>query len=116
MRIDPTTGRPTDAVSNKRNGPCTLCRRFGPVSFHHLIPRRNHRNKWFKKRFTREQLAAGIDVCDDCHRAIHKFIDHKALGRDFNTVEAIRSHPRMATFIDWVSGRDTARVRTRRPR
>ena len=103
-------------MSRKHAGQCALCERRGPVSFHHLIPRRNHANKWFKKRYSREQMASGIDLCDDCHRALHKFIDHKSLGREYNTVPAIRSHPHMKTFIEWVRDRDTARIRTRRPR
>ena len=102
-------------MSSKREGQCALCERRGPVSFHHLIPRRNHANKWFKKRFTREQMAGGIDLCDDCHRALLKSIDHKSLGREYNTIEAIRAHRQMATFIEWVRHRSTTRIRTRRP-
>lgn len=93
-----------------------MCGRRGAVDFHHLIPRRNHANKWFRKRFSREQMAAGIHVCGDCHRAIHKFIDHKQLGRHYNTADALRAHPRMAEFLRWVSRRSTARIRTRPPR
>ena len=68
-----------------------------------MIPRTCHSNKWFKKNFTRSDMQQTIDVCRDCHRAIHDLIpDEKALGRDFNTVEKLRGHPQMSKFLAWV--------------
>lgn len=95
---------------------CRLCGRDGALTFHHLVPRTLHRNKWFRKHFTREQLHVGIDVCRDCHSAIHRFVpDHKQLGRQYNTVQKLREHPEIANFVTWIRGRRTGRVRTRRP-
>ena len=85
--------------------PCTLCGRVTKrgTTEHHLIPRTCHSNKWFKKRFTREQMSAKIDVCRDCHGAIHRLIpDEKALGRDYHTLAQLRAHPEIARFIEWV--------------
>ena len=42
---------------------CRLCRSEESDNFHHLIPRSVHSNKWFRKRFTREVMRQGIDVC-----------------------------------------------------
>jgi hypothetical protein len=84
---------------------CELCGRVPKqgTTEHHLIPRTLHSNKWFKKRFDREQMRRKIDVCRDCHRAIHRFIpDGKDLGRHFNTLEKLRAHERLAKYLAWV--------------
>ncbi|MCA9266530.1 MAG: hypothetical protein KDA60_21870 [Planctomycetales bacterium] len=81
---------------------CELCESELASSFHHLIPRTLHSNKWFKKRFTRADMAAGIDVCRGCHRAIHSLIPReKELGRHFHTVESLRNHPLVGRYVRW---------------
>jgi hypothetical protein len=81
---------------------CALCESEGADSFHHYIPRTLHRNKWFKKRFLREEMRQGIDVCKSCHRAIHDLIpDEKELGRDYNTMEKLLAHPQFSAYIKW---------------
>ena len=98
-------------------GTCVLCERERELTFHHLIPRTVHSNKWFRRRFTREQMAAGLDLCADCHSAIHRFIpSEKELARDYNTLEALLAHPELASFVAWVSTREgKRRYRTRAP-
>lgn len=84
---------------------CTLCRRRTKrgTTEHHLIPRTCHSNKWFKKRFDRQQMRTTIDVCRDCHSAIHRLIpDEKELGRHYNTVEQLVAHEEIAKFLTWV--------------
>ena len=81
---------------------CALCNRQAKLTFHHFIPRTLHTNKWFQKNFTREQMAAGMDVCRECHSAIHRFIDEKELGRTYNTRERLLKHPEVQKFIQWV--------------
>ena len=81
---------------------CELCGSEESDNFHHLIPRSVHGNKWFKKRFTREQMRTGIDVCRHCHHAIHDLVpDEKALGRHHNTVEKLLAHPEVARYVEW---------------
>ena len=85
--------------------PCVLCGRRTKrgTTEHHLIPRTCHGNKWFKKRFTRQQLQLTISVCHECHDAIHRlFPDEKELGRTHNTVAALRQHDGFARFLAWV--------------
>ena len=42
---------------------CVLCGSTQLVTFHHLIPRTCHSNKWFKKNFTRAEMKErGIGV------------------------------------------------------
>jgi hypothetical protein len=69
---------------------------------HHFIPRTLHTNKWFKKRFTRQQMRAGIEVCKSCHRAIHDLIpDEKQLGRHNNSREKLLWHPEIRKYVRW---------------
>ena len=81
---------------------CELC--FSEVvhNFHHYIPRTLHSNKWFKKRYTREQMQEGMNLCKSCHKAIHDLIpNEKKLGRHFNTMEKLLAHPQVAGYVKW---------------
>jgi hypothetical protein len=81
---------------------CQLCHCDEVHNFHHFIPRTLHSNKWFKKRYTREQMRAGIDVCRSCHRAIHDLApDEKELGRHHNTLEKLLAHPEIGKYVQW---------------
>ena len=91
-----------DSIDMAETGHCALCGRIAKLTFHHLIPRTLHSNKWFKKQFTREQMNKGIDVCRECHSAVHRIADHKELGRSLNTREALLAHPEVAKFVEWV--------------
>ncbi len=89
--------------------PCALCGRVTRrgTTEHHLIPRRCHRNKWFKKRFSRTRMQQTISVCHDCHRSIHRFVPReKDLGRYHNTVETLLEHEQIARFVAWVRDRN----------
>jgi hypothetical protein len=81
---------------------CELCQTEAPYNFHHFIPRTLHSNKWFKKRYTREQMRQGMDLCKSCHAAIHDLIpDEKELGRSYNTREKLLAHPEVAKYVQW---------------
>jgi len=81
---------------------CELCMVEASHNFHHLIPRTVHSNKWFKKRYTRAQMAEGIDVCWECHKTIHRLIpSEKVLGRSYNTVELLLGHEEVAKYVLW---------------
>ncbi len=84
---------------------CQLCGRVlkKGTTEHHLIPRRCHRNRWFQKRYSREQMQRTIEACRDCHAAIHKFVpSEKELGRHFNSIESLLAHPDIGRFVKWV--------------
>ncbi len=40
-----------------------------------------------------------------CHKEIHATLTEAELARGFNTIAALRAHPRLARFIDWVARR-----------
>ncbi len=85
---------------------CELCVAEDAHNFHHLIPRTNHSNKWFKKRYSREEMREGLNLCKSCHRAIHDLIpDEKKLGRHYNTRAKLLGHPQVAGYVRWKRAR-----------
>lgn len=40
-----------------------------------------------------------------CHNEIHATFTETELAREFNSIEQLRAHPRMAGFLRWVSKR-----------
>ena len=77
---------------------CPLCDRpippGVPQSLHHLIPK----------------LKGGkggptVLLHHICHREIHATLTEAELARSFDTIAALRSHPRLAKFIAWVRKR-----------
>ncbi|UZD90919.1 HNH endonuclease [Cognatishimia activa] len=89
---------------------CPLCLRPIPAdakqSHHHLIPR----------------LKGGkggptVLLHQICHNEIHATFTETELAREFNTIEALRSHERIAKFIAWITKRPaTFHSRTPGPR
>jgi hypothetical protein len=81
---------------------CQLCHCEESHNFHHFIPRTLHSNKWFKKRYTREQMHEGIEVCKPCDQAIHDLVpDEKKLGRHYNTLEKLLANPEVGKCVQW---------------
>lgn len=77
---------------------CPLCERPIPPharqSLHHLIPR----------------LRGGkggpvVLLHQICHNEIHANLSEAELARNYNTVEALKGHPRLQTFLQWVQKR-----------
>ncbi|MBX3227281.1 MAG: hypothetical protein KIT84_34905 [Labilithrix sp.] len=80
--------------------PCPLCERpnYNP-SDHHLVPK----SRGGKVTET---------ICRDCHSAIHATFTNKELEREYATIEALLSHPGLATQIRFI-GKQDGKVRTR---
>lgn len=76
---------------------CPLCDRpipKGAGSLHHLIPR----------------LKGGkggptVLLHKLCHKEIHAALTEAELARAYSDIDALRAHPRLARFIDWVARR-----------
>jgi len=80
---------------------CELeCERY---TDHHLIPKTVHSNKWFQKKYTREQKNKTISVCRECHHAIHNLIpSEKVLGRKYNSIQDLKSNDKIKKYLKWV--------------
>lgn len=82
---------------------CGFCERIRELTFHHYIPKTLHSNKLFRKKYPVDYMKNhGVDLCDDCHRAIHDFFTEKELGKDFNCKEKLFTDERVRKFIRWV--------------
>lgn len=85
-----------------QQGVCAMCEKLAPLTFHHLIPRSCHSNKWFSKRFTKEEMRSrGVMLCRKCHNFLHKQFTEKELGRELNCIEMILSHEVILKYVGW---------------
>ena len=85
---------------------CVLCGSQERITFHHLIPKSCHTNKWFKKNFDKTDMRErGVDLCRPCHSFLHKKFSEKVLGRELNTLEKIQDNPVIQTYVAWASKR-----------
>ena len=104
-------------MSKDQTEKCELCGRENICTFHHLIPRFNHKNKWFKKNFTRDELNAGIMVCKyECHREIHNLLTEKELGRNYNTLKKLKAHENVAKYIKFIQKKNGKNEKDHSPR
>lgn len=62
-----------------------------------------HRRTYFKKHYSKAELAAGIDICRQCHTGLHKRFSEMQLAKQLNNVEAIQSEPGLAEYFNWLS-------------
>ena len=86
-----------------KKGECLCCCRLTWLTFHHLIPRKMHRRSHFKKHYTKNELAAGVMICRQCHNGIHRFYDEMTLAKSFSSLTALRSDPSLAEYFAWVA-------------
>lgn len=88
--------------NEQNNKGCALCQRKLKLTKHHLIPSNVHKNKWFRKRFSKEDLHQVLMVCRPCHNAIHRFIpNNKVLARDYYTLELLLAHEGLKRYVEW---------------
>ncbi|MEH6593262.1 MAG: hypothetical protein V7746_23535 [Halioglobus sp.] len=86
-----------------RVGDCLLCLRSTALTFHHLIPKKMHRRRFFQKTYNREQRAAGIYICRQCHSGIHTLFDEMTLAKHFNTFERLAQDEGLLRHCRWVA-------------
>ncbi len=85
------------------NNACQLCQRNVELTFHHLIPRKSHKIKFIRKKHAQLNLNTyGINICRDCHKMIHKTINHKQLALSYFSKEMLLQNPQILKFVKWV--------------
>lgn len=84
-------------------GLCPLCERETFLTFHHLIPKKMHRRTFFKKHYSKSELAAGINICRQCHIGLHKRFSEMELAKRLNNLSAIQNQPALMDYFKWVS-------------
>lgn len=96
---DPTQTAPGDDA-------CALCGRTGVrLTKHHLVPRcrtRKNLKKAAQRAEARARKHETAKVCGDCHRTLHATFTERELETAYSTIEALRGHPKVKKFIDWV--------------
>lgn len=77
---------------------CPLCERpippHAPQSRHHLVPRLKGGGR-----------GETVLLHQICHNAIHAALSESELARSWRDVAALRTHPRLASFVAWVARR-----------
>ena len=86
-----------------KSGTCVFCLRDTALTFHHLIPRKVHRRAHFKKHYDRASLNQGVDICQTCHRGIHRRYDEMHLAKSLSSVELILADRELKKFFQWVA-------------
>lgn len=76
---------------------CQLCdRELEKLTVHHLIP---------KQAVKRQKADPGptVDICTACHRQLHSFYSNNELAQNLNTIEKLKSEPKMSKFLQWLT-------------
>ena len=109
---------PSDEISGHRAaGRCQLCGRFlgkDHLTRHHLLPRSCSR-KMKRRRKGRQELkrrdpGRTVALCGPCHRNVHVSIGNTDLARGYDSVEALRDHPGVRRFTEWVKDKPQGRA------
>lgn len=80
-----------------------MCGRESSLTFHHLIPKKLHRRKFYRKNYTKAELNQGIDICRLCHNGIHDLYDEMTLAKRFASLELLQSDEALAKHFEWVA-------------
>ena len=102
---------------------CKICQRNLPLTFHHLVPLETHSHVMKKKNLLVPQLedlyralaatkpstftrthwlqTHGIMICRKCHNSVHRAEPNIKLALEFNTLEALLSHPDIVKWKSW---------------
>ncbi|MBF7074535.1 hypothetical protein ISG33_14100 [Glaciecola sp. MH2013] len=82
---------------------CLFCQRETYLTFHHLIPKKMHRRTYFKKHYSKQEMAQGIDICRQCHTGLHKAFSEMELAKRYASIEAIMAEPVLTEHFAWVA-------------
>jgi len=95
---------------------CELCGR--PVgrdrlTRHHLLPRaqvrRMRRRKMARRELRSRDPGRTVDLCRPCPSNVHASLSNGDLGRGYDSLEALSTHPDARRFTDWVRSKPHGR-------
>jgi hypothetical protein len=91
-----------DLMTETQPVTCPLCRRplDGKVTRHHLYPQKFGRKKGHK---AHAKAFPVVNLHKICHRMIHALFSEKYLAKHLNTIEALRAHPEMQSFLEFIA-------------
>jgi len=85
---------------------CELCGSGHALTFHHLIPRTLHNNKWFRKNYSLVVMReSGLTLCRKCHSFIHTQFSEKELGRELNSLDKLLAEESVQRYVSWAKKR-----------
>ena len=96
---------------------CELCKRTDLIlTRHHLIPRSRHNKARTQRNFSRDAMKTDIALlCRPCHSQVHRLFDNHELASYYHTVERLRQHSDVQSFVRWIEKRPAGlKVRVRR--
>lgn len=81
---------------------CEFCNRDKPLTEHHLICKSQWSKKSIQRRFSKKEMHnRKVNLCRDCHDAVHQFFDEKTLAKEYNTKEMLLANQAVKNFIEW---------------
>ena len=82
---------------------CELCKRERITTFHHLVPKKSHKRSRVTKMHTKMYMnSVGVNLCNDCHKYVHKMYDHMTLALEYYTLELLQGSEELMKFVNWV--------------
>ena len=105
-RNKPTSSQQASAGPAPPARQCDLCERaVQATSRHHLVPREEG-----------GRYGPVVNLCQPCHSSVHRFLNNKALARQYHTLEALRGAEELQTYLRWIRRQRVERIRNRRAR
>ncbi|MGA1758102.1 MAG: hypothetical protein ACO391_10180, partial [Pseudomonadales bacterium] len=105
--IEMVSTEPLDQVTTRRRGArqgaCATCKQVRALTFHHLIPKKLHRRRHFKRTFNKHLLAEGIYICRPCHDGIHRLFDEMTIAKHYASLSALLEDPALNRHFSWVA-------------
>ncbi|WP_282035051.1 HNH endonuclease [Metabacillus indicus] len=92
-------------MAKKQLGTCELCKRQEvETTEHHLTPKE-----------MRGTFMPTAMLCIPCHKQIHALYTNDELAVRLNTIQDLRSDPKISSFIKWIRKQPSSKlVRTRK--
>lgn len=81
---------------------CEICEREVPLTYHHLIPRSEHKFVLKRGWHPKEELSRAAWLCRPCHSFVHRLMNNRDLARLGDTVEKLLKYEETLKWRDWI--------------